>query len=292
MSHELYEQERGRRMMKSMKAKKRAASIVQTFILVLLAIFVLLPIYIAFSNAFKNGDIILSQPLSLPVPPTMQNIKAVLASPNTNLGQMYVNSIILMVAGTMITIVVSSMAAYYLARKKTKWAKGLRLYFMLGIMVPYVIVYLPLVILLRNMGIPLGVPVLIFVFVSGNISFASFMYTNYFISLPIELEEAAAIDGASRMQIFWKILFPLVRPCTATIAIFVGLGIWNDFQTPLLMGQVKTITVGIYTAVGPHSANWGIVFAYVLFAAVPVIIVYLLFQKSFVEGLTAGAVKG
>lgn len=278
--------------MSSIKTNKRVSGIIQTVLLVLLAIFVLLPIYIAFANAFKNSDIILSQPLSIPIPPTLQNIRDVLTSPNTNLGEMYANSIVLMVIGTIITIIVSSMAAYYLARKKTKAAAGLRLYFMLGIMVPYVIVYLPLAILLRNMGIPLGVPVLIFVFVSGNISFATFMYTNYFYSLPIELEEAAAIDGASRMQIFWRILFPLVRPCTATVAIFVGLGIWNDFQTPLLMGQIKTITVGIYTAVGPHSANWGIVFAYVLFAAVPVIVAYLCFQKSFVEGLTAGAVKG
>lgn len=278
--------------MKSMKANKRVSNIIQTVILTLLAVFVLLPIYIAVANAFKNSDIILSQPLTLPLPPTIQNIKDVLESPNTNLGEMYRNSIVLMVTGTIIAIVVSSMAAYYLARRKSKFSNALRLYFMLGIMVPYVIVYLPLAILLRRMGIPLGVPVLIFVFVSGNISFATFMYTNYLSSLPMELEEAAAIDGAGRMQIFWKILFPLVRPCTATVAIFVVLGIWNDFQTPLLMGQIRTITVGIYTAVGPHSANWGIVFAYVLFAAVPVVIAYLCFQKSFVEGLTAGAVKG
>ena len=74
--------------------------------------------------------------------------------------------------------------------------------------------------------------------------------------------------------------------------IFVGLGIWNDFMTPLLMGRVKTITVSIFSAIGPYSADWGIVFAYVLFAIVPVIVVYLLSQKSFVAGLTAGALKG
>lgn len=277
---------------KSMKTNKIVAGIFKTLILLVLSVFVLLPIYIAVVNAFKNSDIILSEPLSLPLPATLQNIKDVLTSPNTNLGEMYLNSILLMIVGTVLTILVSSLAAYYLARNKTRFSKSLRLYFMLGIMVPYVIVYLPLAILLRKMSIPLGVPVLFFVFVSGNISFATFMYTNYLSSLPVELEEAASIDGANRMQIFWRILFPLVRPCTATIAIFVGLGIWNDFQTPLLMGQVKTITVGIYTAIGPHSANWGVVFAYVLFAAVPVVIAYLCFQKSFVEGLTAGAVKG
>lgn len=278
--------------MHSMKTKTRAVNIFQTAFLVLLAIVVILPIYIAIANTFKDSGIILDQPLTLPIPPTMENIISVLKSPNTNLVEMYTNSIVLMVAGTVITVIVSSLAAYYLARVKSRLSRMLRVYFLIGIMVPYVIVYLPLCILLRNLGIPFGVPILILVFVSGNISFASFMYTNYVHSLPLELEEAASIDGASRFRIFWSILFPLLRPCTATIAIFVGLGIWNDFQTPLLLGQVRTITVGIYTAIGPHSANWGIVFAYVFFAAMPVIIAYLCAQKNFVSGLTMGALKG
>lgn len=278
--------------MHSMKGKTRAVNILQTAFLFILAVIVILPVYIAIANTFKDSGIILDQPLTLPIPPTMENIISVLKSPNTNLVEMYSNSIILMVAGTIITVIVSSLAAYYLARVKSRLSSMLRVYFLIGIMVPYVIVYLPLCILLRNLGIPFGVPVLILVFVSGNISFASFMYTNYVHSLPIELEEAASIDGASRFLIFWSILFPLLRPCTATIAIFVGLGIWNDFQTPLLLGQVRTITVGIYTAIGPHSANWGIVFAYVFFAAMPVIVVYLCAQKNFVSGLTMGALKG
>lgn len=278
--------------MHSMKTKTRAVNIFQTAFLVILAIVVILPIYIAIANTFKDSGIILDQPLTLPIPPTMENIISVLKSPNTNLVEMYTNSIVLMVAGTVITVIVSSLAAYYLARVNSRLSRMLRVYFLIGIMVPYVIVYLPLCILLRNMGIPFGVPILILVFVSGNISFASFMYTNYVHSLPLELEEAASIDGASRFRIFWSILFPLLRPCTATIAIFVGLGIWNDFQTPLLLGQVRTITVGIYTAIGPHSANWGIVFAYVFFAAMPVIIAYLCAQKNFVSGLTMGALKG
>lgn len=278
--------------MHSMKAKSMAANVLQTVFLFLLAIIVILPIYIAVANTFKPSDIILDQPLSLPIPPTMENITAVLKSPNTDLLEMYTNSVVLMVAGSVITVIVSSLAAYYLARVKTKFAGMLRVYFLIGIMVPYVIVYLPLCILLRNLGIPFGVPVLIFVFASGNISFSTFMYTNYVHSLPIELEEAASIDGAGKLRTFVTILFPLLRPCTATVAIFVGLGIWNDFQTPLLLGQVKTITVGIYTAIGPHSANWGMVFAYVFFAAAPVIVAYLCAQKNFISGLTAGALKG
>lgn len=275
-----------------MKAKSRVVNVVQTLFMVLLAVIVLLPIYIAAANTFKQSDLILDQPLTLPIPPILDNIVAVLRSPNTDLFEMYRNSLVLMAAGTVITVLVSSMASYYLARVTSRMSRMLRLYFLAGIMVPYVIVYLPLCILMRYTEIPFGVPILIFVFVSGNISFSTFMYTNYIRSLPLELEEAAAIDGAGKFTLFWTIMFPLLKPCTATIAIFVGLGIWNDFQTPLLMGQVKTITVGIYTAVGPYSADWGIVFAYVFFAAVPVIIAYLCAQKNFVDGLTMGALKG
>lgn len=278
--------------MRSMKKGEKRIEFLQTVLLVIVAAVFVLPIYIAIANTFKDSGIILDQPLSLPIPPILDNIISVWNDPNSDLVKMYLNSAVLMVAGTVLTILLSSLAAYYLARNKTKFSGTMRIYFLIGIMVPYVIVYLPLCILLRHLNIPFGLPVLILVFASGNISFSTFMYTNYINSLPSELEEAAMLDGASKMQIFWKILFPLLRPCTATVAIFVGLGIWNDFQTPLLLGQIKTITVGIYTAVGPHSANWGIVFAYVFFAAAPVIIAYLCMQKNFVKGLTMGAMKG
>lgn len=275
-----------------MKKKALAANIIQKLILIVIGLFMFLPIYIALVNTFKDSDVILKDPMSFPIPPIIDNIKAVLESSNTNLPEMYSNSLILVIAGTAITILVSSMASYFLARVSSRFSKVLRIYFLVGLMVPYVIVYLPLCILMRNLNIPFGVPSLIFIFVSGNISFSTFMYTNFIRALPMELEESAAIDGASAFKRFWLVLFPLLKPCTATVLIFVGLGIWNDFQTPLLMGQVRTITVGIYTAIGPYSANWGVVFAYVFFAVAPVIVLYLFAQKSFVAGLTSGALKG
>lgn len=278
--------------MHSHKMNSMLTNILQKFILCIVGIFVFLPIYIAFVNVFKESDSILGDPLSIPIPPILDNIRSVLQNPNTDMIKLFSNSLILVLAGTALTILVSSMASYYLARTKTRFAKSLRIYFLVGLMVPYVIVYLPLCILMRKLGIPFGVPSLIFIFVSGNIAFSTFMYTNFIVSLPRELEESASIDGASPLQRFWMIIFPLLKPATATVMIFVGLGIWNDFQTPLLMGGVQTITVGIYTAIGPYSANWGVVFAYVLFAAAPVVVLYLFAQKSFVAGLTSGALKG
>lgn len=274
------------------RSYKNRGVIPQTILLSLLALAMGLPIYIALVNSFKLSDTILRSPLALPIPPLLDNIRAVLVNPNADIGGMYRNSITLMVCATAICVFVSASAAYYLARSRTRLARGLSSYFLLGLMVPYVIVYIPLAILLRKLGIPYGLPVLVAVFVSGNISFSTFMYTNFIRTLPSEIEESAAIDGASKFRTFWSILFPLLRPCTATVCIFVGLGVWNDFQTPLLLGQVKTITVGIYTAIGPHSADWGLVFAFVLFATLPVIIAYLCAQNQFIDGLTAGATKG
>lgn len=279
-------------MIKSAKKQQRLTSAVKTLFLLLIAVIVALPIYIALVNAFKESDTIMLSPLSFPVPPTLENIGKVLDSPSYNIFQMYMNSAILVVASVTVCVLVSALASYYLARTRSKFAGRLLIFFMLGLMVPYVIVYLPLCTMVNQLGIPFGVPLLIFVFISGNISFSIFMFTNYIKTLPFELEEAAEIDGANKWQTFWMILFPLLKPCTATICIFVGLNVWNDFLTPLVLGQVQTITVGIYTAIGPHSADWGIVFSYVLFATVPIMIVYLLSQKQFISGLTSGAMKG
>jgi raffinose/stachyose/melibiose transport system permease protein len=256
------------------------------------ALVIVIPIYISIINAFKMSRLIQRNPLALPLPPTLDNITRAIGSENIHVGTMYFNTIILMVFAVVICIFVSSMASYYLARRKSRLARWLRIYFLIGIMVPYVIVYLPLCVILRIVHIPFGLPTLIIIFVSGNISFSIFMYTNYIRTLPFELEQVSMIDGADRWTIFWRILFPLLKPCTATVMIFVGIGVWNDFMTPLLLGQVKTITVGIYTAIGPHSADWGLIFAFVLFATVPVIIAFLFLQKQFIAGLTAGAIKG
>jgi raffinose/stachyose/melibiose transport system permease protein len=279
-------------MKRSAGKARRRGTVLQTCLLTLLSVFMALPIYIALVNAFKPSADVQSAPLAPALPPILDNLRAAASNPGVNLGEMYRNSLTLLVCATVFCVFISALAAYYLARSSSRAARFLRTYFLIGLMVPYVIVYIPLAVLVRRMGIPFGVPILIFVFASGNISFATFMYTNFIRTLPREIEESAAIDGASKWRTFWSILFPLLRPCTATVCIFVGLGVWNDFMTPLLLGQVKTITVGIYTAIGPHSADWGLVFAFVLFATLPVVAAYLCAQNQFIDGLTAGATKG
>ncbi|MDO5423064.1 MAG: carbohydrate ABC transporter permease [Eubacteriales bacterium] len=258
----------------------------------ILAVLMAIPLYIAFVNAFKKTSEITKSPLTFPIPPTLENVRKVLESPNIHLGEMYGNSLCIAFFGTVICIAVSALAGYYLSREKSKLAGALSVYFLFGLMVPYVIVYVPLVTMFKGTGFLGTMPGLILVFVSGSISFSVFMFQGYIQSIPLELEEAALLDGAGQFSIFTRVVLPLVKPCTATVAIFIGLSMWNDFLTPLLIGQKMTITVGIYTAIGPYAADWGTVFAYVLFAAAPIVVVYLAAQEQFISGLTVGAVKG
>lgn len=272
--------------------KVKADDIVLKVILLLLAAVVALPLYITVVNIFKPTVKISASPMALPIPPTLDNIVKVLTDPNVNVWKMYLNSILITVFGSAICMFISSLAAYYIAREENRLSGFLYIYFLFGLMVPYVIVYVPLVTMFNKLGLTGNLPTLIMVFVSGSISFSVFMYHGFIKGISRELEEAAIIDGAGAFAIYYKVVMPLVKPCTTTIAIFIGLSMWNDFLTPLLIGQVKTITVGIYTAIGPFASDWGTVFAYVMLASFPIIVAYLLAQKQFISGLTAGALKG
>ena len=278
-------------MKHTMRKKLRPGNLILKTILVLMAAIFALPLYITLINIFKPTKLISASPMALPIPPVLDNIINILNNPNIKIGHMF-NSICITGFGVVICILISSMAAYYIVRTKKKIAEYLYIYFLFGLMVPYVIVYVPLVMIFNKTGISGNLPSLIMVFVSGSVSFSVFMYKGFIGSLSYELEEAAIIDGAGQFTIFYKIIMPLVKPCTTTVGIFIGLSMWNDFLTPLLIGQVQTITVGIYTAIGPFTADWGTVFAYVMFATMPIIIAYLLAQKQFIAGLTAGALKG
>jgi raffinose/stachyose/melibiose transport system permease protein len=118
------------------------------------------------------------------------------------------------------------------------------------------------------------------------------MYYGFIRGLPLELEEAASLTGRGSGTIFFSHSVSAAQACSATTVIFIGLSMWNDFLTPLIIGQVKTITVGIYSAIGPYSSDYGTIFAFVFLATLPVLVTYLCLQNQFISGLTAGAMKG
>jgi raffinose/stachyose/melibiose transport system permease protein len=191
--------------------------------------------------------------------------------------------------------VFSAMLGHYLSRSQGRWVRPLTLVLLAGLMIPPQVILLPITRVLQLFDLMATVQGLILFNVGYYVPFGVFVFTGFMRQIPRELEEAAAIDGASRFQTFWKIVFPLLRPATASVMIFLGVWIWNDFLNPLIiLGPSKgtTITTGIYRAIGQYQADFGQVFALMFLAPLPVLIFYLVLQKDFVKGLTGGASKG
>lgn len=256
-----------------------------------------LPLYLALVNTFKTQQQILYHPIALPNPFTLANLADILTRPDYLIYKGLATSLAITAVSVACLVVLSSAIGYYLARNPSRWANILLAVFMAGLMIPPQIYLIPVVVIFRKLGL-IGTPYgLVLLFVGGGLlSFGVFVYTGFIKTIPRELDEAAIIDGVGEFRLFWQIIFPLLRPATATVSIFLSLWVWNDFLFPLIiLGPAKglTITTGIYIALGQlYSISYGQMFAMMALASVPVLIFYFVLQKEFIAGLTGGALKG
>ncbi len=253
------------------------------------------PLYVVCVNVLKQPDDISRHPASLPIPPTLANLRTVLGRPDQLFWVSLTNSIIITVSSIVVLTVLSAMLGHYLARSRSRWTRWLTLLLLCGLMIPPQVILMPVVQILRFTHLMTTVPGLVLFNVGYYVPFGVFVFTGFVRSIPLELEESATMDGASRFQVFWRIVFPLLRPATASVLIFLGVWIWNDFLDPLIIlgpGNGTTVTTGIYRSIGQYQANFGGMFALMFLATLPVLIFYLALQRHFVKGLTGGAVKG
>ena len=266
---------------------------VKQVLMLLFALIYLAPLYIAVVNSVKPYSEIIKSPLSLPMQFTLQNF--VEAYESSNMLQLYSNSILITVSSVSLLILLTSMAAYILARRKGKFYQMLYVFSLAGIMIPPVVTLIPSIKTLSALHLLYTMPGLLLFYAGTYFSTTIFLYVGFIKTIPASLDESAYIDGASPITTFFRIIFPLVKPCTATAVIFLGMWIWNDFLNPMyILGfrGGKTITTGIYNAIGAYTSMWNLVFANVLLASLPIVLLYLFMQKLFMQGLTAGAVKG
>jgi raffinose/stachyose/melibiose transport system permease protein len=253
------------------------------------------PLYVALVNVFKDGPQIGRSPASPPIPPTLGNIRAVLTRPDRLFWVSLTNSVIITGLSIVILTVLSAMLGHYLARAGGRWARAVMLLLLSGLMIPPQVILLPITRVLHTLHLMATVQGLVLFNVGYYVPFGVFVFSGFMRSIPVELEEAAAIDGAGRATVFWRVVFPLLRPASASVLIFLGVWIWNDFLNPLIIlgpGQGTTITTGIYRSIGQYQADFGGVFAMMFLATLPVLVFYLLLQRHFVKGLTGGATKG
>jgi raffinose/stachyose/melibiose transport system permease protein len=210
------------------------------------------------------------------------------------LGHAMFDSAVIAISSVVIVIIVSSMAAYPLARSTARWSKWMFGLFMLGLLLPFQLALLPLYTTIRDLHL-VGTLWSLILFYSGlQIPFSVFLYTAFLRSMPRDYEEAAILDGCSPFQAFRRVVFPLLRPITGTLVILNAIFIWNDFLTPLLYlsgSSHQTVPVAIYTFVGQYTSNWQLVFAGLVVGIAPILVIYFAMQRHIIRGF-AGGLKG
>ena len=255
-----------------------------------------LPIYIALVSAFKSQQQILANPLAPPAPFTWDNLTNALARPDHLVQGGLMNSVVVTALTLVIVIPLGSATSFWISERPGKLKGVLLAVFALGLMVPPQVVLQPIITLLQTVGLQNSYPGLILSNVGGGyLSFAVFVYVGFLQTIPKEIVEAARVDGASDLRVWWTIVMPLIRPATATVAVFLGLWVWNDFLNPLfILGplQGQTITTGIYQSLGTYSTDYGQLFGIMFLAALVPVVGYLFTQREFIYGLMSGASKG
>ncbi len=275
------------------RSRPRPRDASQLVVAVFATLLFVLPVYIALASAFKSQAQILSSPLGLPAPVTLDNLTTALDRRDHLVTAGVANSLVITVLSVGILIPLSSALSFWLSQQRPRIRSLLLVVFALGLMVPPQTVLLPIVQLLRAIGLNNSYPGLILSNVGGGyLSFGVFVYVGFLRTVPRDLIEAARIDGASDVRVWWQIVLPLVRPATATVGIFLALWVWNDFLNPLfILGprQGQTITTGIYVSLGTYSTDYGQLFGIMFLAASIPVVGYLLTQREFIRGLMAGA---
>ncbi|MFM7623856.1 MAG: carbohydrate ABC transporter permease [Actinomycetota bacterium] len=261
--------------------------------LVVNALGVFLPIIFMINSSFRNGADIYTSPLALADGIDLSNYRLVLTEGKFT--QYLLNSFIVTASATFIVLLFGTLAGYALARYQFKFNTAIYLFFLAGLLIPAKLALVPLFIQLKNMGLLDSRIGLILVYASGAIPAAVFIFTGFIRALPADLDNAARIDGASELQVFGRVMLPLIFPVTGIVGIYSAIPIWNDFLLPLVFirdTSKMTIMQGISVFFGEYGANWGALFAGLTMAALPLVILYVILSSQFIKGLTAGATKG
>ena len=276
------------------KSTRKLITKTLTYLLLIIGLsFVIIPFLFMISTAFKPQTYIFEMPPRLiPSEVTLKNFTD--AIQKDNFLAFFLNSCVVAFFATTGTVLVSSMLAYAFARLEFPFKKPLFYLFLVGMMVPSVILIVPQFIIAKHLDLLNKLLGLILVYITMSISQQMFLLRGFFEGIPRDLEEAALIDGASNLQIFWKIILPLSKPGLATVTIFTFLYSWDEFpwaHVAIQETSKRTLPIAIALFQSQHLTQWGLVFAASLMALVPVVLVFLFFQKYFVQGIATSGIK-
>jgi raffinose/stachyose/melibiose transport system permease protein len=262
---------------------------VREVLLILLAIVWMIPFYFLVIVSVKPDVEALQSPLSFPDELHLSNFST--AWNDAALDRSLLNSLIITGGSVLALIAIGSICAYAIARRPGRMSAMLYFLFVLAIILPFQLGLVPTYAVMRDFGLVGSYIGIILLYTGIWMPFAVFLYTGFVLALPKEYEEASRVDGATSLRTFRKVVFPLLRPVTGTVAIFTGLIIWNDFFLSLiyLNGTDKTpLPVAVYTFVGAFASRWNLIFAAVLVSLAPIMLFFLVAQRQLIRGFTGG----
>ena len=275
-----------------MKNKKLLENIIKYIVISGLLLVYIVPFVFVLINSLKVRKDVVANPLS--IPSTFKFSNYIDAFQKMNYGHAFFNTLIITVLSVLIIIIFSSMTAYILVRKDWKFNKFMFFGMVLSMIIPFQGIMIPLVSIYGSIGMLNSKWALIYMYLGFGLSLAVFMYHGFIKSIPVELEEAAMIDGATRFQTFWKIVFTIMKPITMTITTLDMLWIWNDFLLPsliLIAPNERTLQLSTYVFSGTYTTDYGLSMSALILSILPILIIYLFLQKSIIGGVLQGSIK-
>jgi len=272
---------------------------------VLLLILFFMPIIIVLINVGKaDNNAIILDPLGLPqnyLSNFLNNIDRILTHRQIRYFSSFGYSLLITTLSLTAIGIFSSMAAWVLVRTKTKYSKAIFFLFLSGLVIPFQVVMLPLVRLLQDITNITGIPMketvhgIVLTYVGFGAPLSVFMFYGFIKSVPLEIEEAAIIDGCNQSQVFFRVVFPILKPIFVTMLVLNGLWIWNDYLLPVLVlgvkNPVQTLPLSVGVLAGLYTKDWPLILTQVILAAIPLLILFLFVQKHIIKGMTSGAIK-
>jgi raffinose/stachyose/melibiose transport system permease protein len=274
--------------------RKPASAIAVHGILILYTALALFPIILVIMNSFKARKAIFGAPLAFPTPSTFSLIGYDKVFGDSSVVSYYLNSITVTGGTIFFTLLFGAMAAWALSEYKFRWNTLLALFLAVGIMVPIRLGSVSIIQLIVELNLINTLTALILVYTAQNLPLSIFILSEFIAQIPKDLREAGRCDGLSEYNIFFYIVLPLIKPAMATVAVFTMIPVWNDLWFPLLLaptGGKQTITLGIQQFLGQYITDWNAVLSALSTAIIPVLILYVIFSRQLIRGLTSGAVK-
>ena len=276
----------------TLSQRERRRSVVRSVVVLIIALICAVPLWYILINTFKTVPDMATNPLGLPKQWTLRNYTRAFAT--VPIVRSLINTLIVTFFGVLFQVLIGALAAYGMILRKSIFTSVIGVILMIAFVIPAQSTLIPLYRMESSVGLVNTLLGLIVMYLGGAV-FCYFLIVGYMQSLPFEVIEAARIDGAGPLRIFWSIVLPLIRPILTTVVVFQTMSTWNDFMTAnvfISSSNLRTIVLQVYNAVGQFTTDWPSFMTITVLALIPVFIFFIFCQKWIVSGLVAGAVKG